>query len=99
MLNRLAQVMADRDATELIVPAPQPIKCACINNAGCTSAFPLLKTDSRATLLITECTPTKDATIITKGVIIKAHQPGIIPVCIVLKSSLKMIRTDRKMAN
>ena len=74
--KRVEHVKVDSDAIELIVPPAQPIRCACISNAGWILNWTDDNMDNAIVLVTIGCIPINDNIVITKGVRIKKDQEG-----------------------
>ena len=70
-------VKTDNEATELIVPAHHPIKCACTIKAKFKSKFFPVKTESKKVEEITGCIPIIETNAIDNGIKIKTNHSGI----------------------
>ena len=75
-LNKFEHVNTDSEATELIVPAAQPTRCACISSAGWISIFTDVSRESAIVLVITGWIPVKENIVITSGVNAKSDHEG-----------------------
>ena len=74
--NKFEHVNTESDATEHIVPAAHPTRCACMSNAGWISIFEEVSKESTSVLVITGWIPMKENAVMISGVSARSVHDG-----------------------